>query len=107
VKILRGKSFGGLQSHTAAIAATVAAAPAPALAAATAVDAKVIRNNIQLVHTLTRKESYLLDRIDVAPSPVVTPCSLDCHSKIRGDEGYHLFIDTNFTSKGSPKKRPG
>jgi hypothetical protein len=77
----------------------------PAATATIAVD--VDRNNIQLVHTLTHNQSYILNGIDIAPSPIVRPCSPDCRLEIRGDEGYHLLIYTHIIFKGSPKKQTG
>ena len=112
VKILRGKSFGGYLSNDTTITAAARGpatplAPAPPAATAT-VTVDVDGNNIQLVYTLTHNQSYLLDRINIAPSPIDgPPCSPDPCSKIRGDEGYHLFIYTYIIFKGSPKKRTG
>ncbi len=114
-KNLRGKSIGGYLSNSTAITAAatgpaspLAPAPAPPLApAAVAGNVNIDENNIQLVHMLTHKQSYLLNRIDDAPSPVIRPCIPDRCSKIRGDEGYHLFVDTYFIFDGSPKKQTG
>jgi hypothetical protein len=103
MKILRGKIISGFLSPAAAIA--TAATPTPTATAA--IVAGVNGNNIQLVNLLTHQQSYLLNRIDIAPSCVVTSCSLDRCSKITGDERYHLLVDTYFNFKCSPKKQLG